>query len=91
MDQTSRAEGEPSGKPEPSLWEEAPAQTDTKPEQPLRFIRIGDVLERLPISRSSFWDGIRKGKYPKPRHIGRIAVWSTKEIDDLLNSIDAGR
>jgi prophage regulatory protein len=40
----------------------------------------------IPISRSKWWDGIRRGIFPKPsKKFGpRIAVWDVKDIRALL-------
>jgi predicted DNA-binding transcriptional regulator AlpA len=40
----------------------------------------------IPISRSKWWDGIRRGIFPKPsKKFGpRIAAWDVKDIRALL-------
>jgi prophage regulatory protein len=40
----------------------------------------------IPISKSSWWNGIRHGRYPKPsKKFGpRIAAWDVKDIRALL-------
>ncbi len=40
----------------------------------------------LPISKSSFWAGIRSGRFPKPIKLGkRTTVWRVEDIRSLLN------
>jgi predicted DNA-binding transcriptional regulator AlpA len=40
----------------------------------------------IPISRSSWWHGVKTGKYPKPVKLGpRTTVWRR---DNILNLID---
>ena len=34
------------------------------------LLRISQVLELIPISRSAWWQGCKSGKYPKPIKIG---------------------
>ncbi|KAF0231764.1 MAG: hypothetical protein FD177_2704 [Desulfovibrionaceae bacterium] len=51
------------------------------------LIRLPQVLEVLPICRSSFYNGIRSGDYPSPVHIGRTSVWRTADIVELLERI----
>lgn len=42
----------------------------------------------LPISRSSFYAGIKSGIYPAPvKYSKRMSFWRAKDINDLLNSI----
>jgi prophage regulatory protein len=41
----------------------------------------------LPISRSSFMEGVRVGKYPQPIKIGKISVWPTEEIMTFLDKL----
>ncbi len=39
----------------------------------------------IPVSRSSWWDGVKKGKFPKPVKIGeRTTVWKVEDIRALI-------
>jgi len=39
----------------------------------------------LPISKSSFWNGIKQGIYPAPVHFGkRMSLWRVSEIRKLI-------
>lgn len=39
----------------------------------------------LPISKSTWWEGVRTGRYPQPMKLGpRITVWRAEDIDRLL-------
>lgn len=58
---------------------------------PRRFLRLSQVLDRIPVSKSTFWSGCRSGRFPAPKHIGRIAVWDEGAIDRVLIGIEAGR
>lgn len=51
-----------------------------------RLLRIKQIIpDKLPISKSSFWNGVRSGKYPKPMKLGeRTSVWRESEIDRLI-------
>jgi len=54
-------------------------QDDTR-----RLIRLAEVLELLPISRSSWWDGVRSGKYPSSVKLGpRTTCWRLADILEL--------
>lgn len=49
------------------------------------LLRIHEVLQRLPISRTSLYDGIKVGLYPAPVRIGkRTVAWRESEIDRLI-------
>ena len=53
-----------------------------------RLIRLRDVLDLLPISKSTWWDGVRAGKYPTPVKLGnRITCW---RLEDVLELVDKG-
>lgn len=45
----------------------------------------------VPVSKSTWYDGIRKGRYPKPVKLGpRISGWKWQDLSDLCESIDQG-
>ena len=51
---------------------------------------IGDkskgIRPLLPISKSTWWRGIKAGKYPRPLKIGfRVSVWRMEDLIDLLS------
>ena len=53
-----------------------------------RLLRIKEVLARLSISRSSFLEGCRTGRYPKPIKIGpRTTVWKSEDIDAFIENL----
>lgn len=48
------------------------------------YIRLPEVLKLLGISRSTFYAGIKAGKYLKPVKIGkRVSGWKMEEIRKL--------
>lgn len=56
------------------------------------FLRLNQVLEIIPISRSGWWKGCKEGKYPKPLKIGaRTTVWRASEIQELVARLSAGQ
>jgi predicted DNA-binding transcriptional regulator AlpA len=39
----------------------------------------------IPISKSTWWEGVRTGRFPKPVKLGaRITVWRVEDIRALL-------
>lgn len=50
-----------------------------------RFLRLNQVLEIVPISPSSWWQGCKDGRFPKPIKLGpRTTVWKASEIQELV-------
>ena len=52
------------------------------------FLRLKQVLQLIPISKTSWYSGIQIGRYPAPLRIGeRTSVWRAEDINKLINSI----
>ena len=52
------------------------------------LLRLPQILERIPISKSAWWQGCKDGKYPKPIKLGpRTTVWRASEIEALINRL----
>ena len=52
-----------------------------------RLLRIHDVLNRVPLGRSTWYAGIAAGIYPQPVRIGRRAVaWKESDIDRIVEA-----
>ena len=59
---------------------------DTLPET--GYLRLPEVLKLLGISRSTFYAGIKAGKYHKPVKVGkRVSVWKVKGINTDHNTV----
>ena len=69
----------------------ATAGESIHPHESNRLLRLPDVLQRFPVSKSTWWAGIRKGKYPAPIKIGERAVaWREADLRSLLaNGLEA--
>ncbi len=49
------------------------------------LIRLPEVLRRIPISKSAWWDGVRRGKFPQPIKLGeRLTCWREDDIRELV-------
>jgi len=45
------------------------------------FLRLTQVLALVPVGKSSWWEGCKSGRYPKPVKLGpRTTVWRAKDI-----------
>ena len=57
-----------------------------------RLLRLPEVLERIPVSKSTWWAGIRQGRFPKGVKLSpRTTVWREADIDALCNLDEHGR
>ena len=60
-------------------------QTASNEKAELRILRRKKVETKTGISRSSIYDGIKKGTFPKPIQLGQQSVgWLESEIDAWL-------
>ena len=52
------------------------------------FVRLPGILAPkgpIPVSRSTWWAGIKNGRYPKPVKLGpRITAWRVEDIRALI-------
>ncbi len=49
-----------------------------------RYLRLPQVLDRIPVSKSTWWAGVRDGRFPKPIKLSpRITVWLETDIDKV--------
>ena len=52
------------------------------------FVRLSTILKIIPIGKSSWWDGVKKGKFPQSVKLGtRTTAW---RVEDIRNLIDNG-
>ena len=57
----------------------------------VRFLRLKEVLEIIPVSKSTWWEGIKTGRFPKPYKLGQnITVWKETDISELYNTVISG-
>lgn len=52
------------------------------------FLRIKEVIALVPIGRSSWWAGVKVGRYPQPVKIGpRTTAWRAEDIRELIEKL----
>jgi len=55
------------------------------------FVRLSAILSPngpIPVGRTTWWAGVKSGRYPRPVKLGpRITAW---RVDDIRRLIDAG-
>jgi prophage regulatory protein len=51
-----------------------------------RYLREKQILQLLPITRSTLWRWVRAGQFPKPIKISQgVTVWSQENVDAFMN------
>ena len=54
------------------------------------LLRLPQVLEMIPVSKSSWWAGVASGKYPQSIKLGpRTTVWREHEILSFIESLSS--
>jgi prophage regulatory protein len=49
------------------------------------LLRLSTILEIIPVSRSSWWAGVRNKSYPQPVRLGkRMTAWRASDIARLI-------
>jgi prophage regulatory protein len=52
------------------------------------LLRLPQVLALIPISKSSWWQGVKNGRYPKPIKLNsRTTVWRASNIAAFIASV----
>lgn len=56
------------------------------------FFRLKQILSLLPVGKSTWWDGVKTGRFPKPVRMpsGRITFWRKEDILELVRKVRAG-
>lgn len=56
------------------------------------FVRLSAIIAPngpIPVSKSTWWAGIRDGRFPKPMKLGaRVTVWRVEEVRALFETED---
>jgi predicted DNA-binding transcriptional regulator AlpA len=55
------------------------------------FVRIPLILSLIPVSRSTWWEGVKSGRFPKPVKLGpRTTAWTSASIRALIEKLNEG-
>jgi len=53
------------------------------------FVRLTTILKIIPISKSTWWLGVKSGKFPSPVKLSaRIVGWKVKDIQELIKQLE---
>lgn len=45
----------------------------------------------IPVSKSTWWSGVRSGRFPKPVKLGpRTTAWRVEDIHALIDTLSSG-
>ena len=51
------------------------------------FLRLPEVLRLYPVSKSTWWAGVKDGRFPKPVKLSRrCTAWRAEDIHTLITS-----
>ena len=54
------------------------------------FLRLKSILVPygpIPVSKSTWWAGVKDGRFPKPKKLGvRVTVWRVEDIRELIEN-----
>ena len=56
------------------------------------FVRLPQILAVFPVSKSSWWAGVKSGKYPQSVKLGcRTTAWRVEDILALLDAMSGDK
>ena len=51
------------------------------------FVRLPTILKVIPVSKSTWWFGVKTGRFPKSIKLcSNITVWRAEDIIELIKS-----
>lgn len=52
------------------------------------FLRLPTVLKYIPVSKTTWWNGVKSGRFPKSVKFGEgITMWRVEDIKELIRNI----
>jgi len=51
----------------------------------MKYIRFKELRQRVPLGRTTIWNMMREGRFPRSRRIGKAAMaWLDTEVDEWI-------
>jgi prophage regulatory protein len=51
------------------------------------FLRVPEIIKLIPIGKSTWWAGVKSGRYPKPLKLyPNVSAWPVEQIRELIES-----
>lgn len=52
------------------------------------FMRLPQVLSVIPVGKTSWWEGVKAGRFPKPVKLSaRCTAWRAEDIRKLIRTL----
>jgi len=52
------------------------------------FLRLTQVLDVIPLGKTSWWAGVKSGRFPKPVKLSpRCTAWRAEDIQQLIKTL----
>jgi prophage regulatory protein len=51
------------------------------------LMRLSEVLQLIPVGKTTWWTGIKTGRFPKSVKEGRNTFWRTEDIKHFIDSV----
>lgn len=48
------------------------------------FIQLKNILKMIPMTRQTWYNGMKQGIFPKPIKYGRLSLWKVEDIRALI-------
>jgi prophage regulatory protein len=53
------------------------------------FIRLSNILKVIPVGKSTWWAGVKVGRFPQSVKLGkRTTAWRVEEIRNLITTLN---
>jgi predicted DNA-binding transcriptional regulator AlpA len=54
------------------------------------YVRLKQILPVFPVGKSTWWEGVKSGRYPQPVKLSpRCTAWKAEEIRRLIADLSA--
>lgn len=55
------------------------------------FVRLHQILKVFPVSPSTWWAGVKSGRFPRPIKLGaNTTAWKAHDINKLIERAERG-
>lgn len=52
------------------------------------FLRLSQVLHVIPLGKTTWWEGVKSGRFPKPVKLSpRCTAWRAEDIRALIKDL----
>jgi len=52
------------------------------------FVRLSQILTVIPLGKTSWWAGVKSGRFPKPVKLSvRCTAWKAEDIRNLIKQL----